>query len=164
MAGGNVSVTLNTLFNPQAIDQRDSVLGQVDAMNQLALGPAYVPRDPQQPTISAGASPEPPMLSLRPNQQARDRDGTVYRQHIIHDRDGNPIGDVDTTYSPGTQTLHVGNVNVDGGAGSIGARGVIFLRDLLRQMYPEATTITGERISGANPNREAAAPLPPGNP
>jgi len=49
-------MALNGLFNSAAMDE--SLPQAMDTMNQLALGPLYVPRDPGPvATISAGAAP-----------------------------------------------------------------------------------------------------------
>lgn len=67
----------------------------------------------------------------------------------IH-KDGTKIGEMNTRwYSTSPRTVNVSNIKVEGGPNSIGPSAVRQVSSQLKQEYPKATRVKGERISGA---------------
>jgi hypothetical protein len=65
------------------------------------------------------------------------------------------IGSLDTTWNPARRELQIADVRADEGANSFGIAGVRQLREAILAQYPGAKLISGNRISGAGPNRQA---------
>lgn len=59
----------NPLFRPGVVTEPQNVMADVDRMNQLALGPLFVPRDPTTAPIGAGAGPVTPFRADLPESR-----------------------------------------------------------------------------------------------
>ena len=82
----------------------------------------------------------------------------------IKDPAGNPAGVIDTTFSPETGLLRIDDIQSEGGRHTLGPGAIRGLRASLLEQYPDATALSGQRItgavsadrpSGAGPGREA---------
>jgi hypothetical protein len=129
--------------------------GLLDAARQTAEGVAMG-------TTSSGGGPRPPGLSLeRVNPRnlrpmSGDADLTVPGAHAYTVRNpaGEHIGTVDTRWDPQTGELHIADIQSPDGANSLGAGAMKQLRATLLEQYPDARSLSGQRITGAGPNRE----------
>jgi hypothetical protein len=110
--------------------------------------------------LMGSVAPEARGLSLERVGEWSGATGSLKHSYLMKDPEGNYVGSVDTTYHPGTKDLRIEDVRADEGAGSLGAQAVLWIRQQLRQLYPDAATLSGRRISGANPEREAAQEFP----
>ena len=82
----------------------------------------------------------------------------------IKDPAGDPAGVIDTTFSPETGLLRIDDIQSEGGKNTLGPGAIRDLRASLLEQYPNATALSGQRItgavsadrlSGAGPGREA---------
>ena len=106
------------------------------------------------PALQDAGTEAPRSLTIERIASYKSADATLDKHTFgINGRDGQELGTLDTTWNPLTKNLEVVDVNVEGGANALGARGVMELRRALLREYPEAETMSGRRISGANPDR-----------
>jgi hypothetical protein len=135
------------------------LLGDLNAMNTLALGPLYAPRDPGT-MVGAGASPATPGYSLepihprtgRPVPDVPDpyREGLWGHAYAIKDPAGTPVGAISADWNPpGSGNLFVKTFESEGGPNSLGFGAIRQIRDLLLARHPDATSLSGQRITGA---------------
>jgi hypothetical protein len=115
------------------------------------------------PTVALGMVGDAPGkgISLERVGEWPGATGSLKHSYLMKDPAGQYIGSVDTTYHPGAKDLRIEDVRADEGAGSLGTQAILGMRALLRRLYPDAETLSGNRISGANPEREAAQGFPP---
>ena len=82
----------------------------------------------------------------------------------IKDPAGASAGVIDTTFSPETGLLRIDDIQSEGGKNTLGPGAIRDLRASLLEKYPNATALSGQRItgavsadrpSGAGPGREA---------
>ena len=133
----------------------DSLLGQLDQLNSLALGPLYVPRDPNP--LAAGAGPAGPRFNLeqvhprtlKPLSNESDMTQPGSHTFSINNPAGDRLGLIDTEWSPDTGGLHIADFQSNEGTNSLGLSAVRQIRDLLLARYPDVKTLTGQRITGA---------------
>ena len=92
----------------------------------------------------------------RTGRKMADPDLTVPGNHAYFVRNpaGEHLGTVETEWDPNVGDLNIANVQSNEGANSFGPAAVKQLRDALFDQYPDARTLSGYRVTGANPNRE----------
>ena len=92
----------------------------------------------------------------RTGRKMVDPDLTVPGNHAYFVRNpaGEHLGTVETEWDPNVGDLNIANVQSNEGANSFGPAAVKQLRDALLDQYPDARTLSGYRVTGANPNRE----------
>lgn len=147
---------------PGAITAREAALAS--EMQQAEGGPKPPPLPEEVPTLRSASALEP-MLSVgdrklqmqRMTQQPDSQFGVEQGFHDFNllDEKGNTVGFVNISSQDGGKTLYVDNI---AGVNGLGPRdfGPALMRDLMKQLkaeFPEATKLTGHRVSGA---REAA--------
>ena len=136
----------------------DSLLGQLDQLNSLALGPLYVSRDPSP--LAAGASPagsggprfnleQVHPRTLKPLSNESDMTQPGSHTFSINNPAGDRLGLIDTEWNPGSGGLHIADFQSNEGTNSLGLSAVRQIRDLLLARYPDVKTLTGQRITGA---------------
>ena len=146
---------------PGAITAREAMLSKEA---QAETGPTPPPLPEEVPTLRAASALEP-LLSVgdrklqmqRMAQQAGGQFGPEAGFHDFNllDEKGNTVGFINISTQDGGKTLYVDNI---AGVNGLGPRdfGPALMRDLMKQLkaeFPEATKLTGHRVSGA---REAA--------
>ena len=91
-----------------------------------------------------------------PGRKMVDPDLTIPGNHAYFVRNpaGEHLGTVETEWDPNVGDLSIANVQSNEGANSFGPAAVKQLRDALLDQYPDARTLSGYRVTGANPNRE----------
>ena len=62
---------------------------------------------------------------------------------------GRDLGHIEVVHDKQTKTLHIRNIALDDGPNSLGAEHVRHLYRQLKDRFPDAERITGERVSGA---------------
>jgi hypothetical protein len=87
--------------------------------------------------------------TLRPLSEAPDLTQAGSHAYSVKDPTGSPVGIVDTEWAPDTGSLHIADFQSEAGANSLGPTAVRQIRDALVARYPDATTLTGQRITGA---------------
>lgn len=87
--------------------------------------------------------------TLRPLTQAPDYGLAGSHTFSINGPDGKPVGTVDTTWNPETGNLHVEDFQSEQGKNSLGLGAMRQIRELLLSHYPQARTLSGQRITGA---------------
>ena len=92
----------------------------------------------------------------RTGRKMVDPDLTIPGNHAYFVRNpaGEHLGTVETEWDPNVGDLSIANVQSNDGANSLGPAAVKQLRDALLDQYPDARTLSGYRVTGANPNRE----------
>lgn len=78
---------------------------------------------------------------------------------LIKNPAGEHVATVDTIFDRDTNNLHVNSIDSDGGPNSLGLPAIAQIRQQLLDLYPAAKTLSGERVSGANPDRYAVQEL-----
>lgn len=118
--------------------------GRADAMrlagNMLQFGPA---------DVGAISLAQIHPRTLRPLSSAPDLGKSGNHAYSILGHDGEPVGIVDTAWNPDTGNLHIADIQSNEGANSLGPGAMRQVRDLLVARYPDAKTLTGQRITGA---------------
>lgn len=130
---------------------QDNPLSQMDAVNSLALGPLYAGRNA---LIGAGAGGRFSLEQVNPRTLkplSSEPDLTQPGSHAftIKNPAGEPVGLVDTVWSPDTGGLHIADLQSNEGANSLGPSAIRQVRDLLVARYPGVKTLSGQRITGA---------------
>jgi len=87
--------------------------------------------------------------TLRPLAKAPDYEAPGSHTFSIKGPDGQPVGTVDTTWNPETGNLHVEDFQSEQGKNSLGLGAIRQIRELLLSYYPQAQTLSGQRITGA---------------
>lgn len=87
-------------------------------------------------------------LELRKTDSASTRDGDVAHVVEIHDEQGYR-GEINLAEEKGGKVLYVDNMGAAGGPSSIGPAGMRSLLEQLKEMFPNAETLEGMRVSGA---------------
>lgn len=87
--------------------------------------------------------------TLRPLSSAVDLGQPGAHAYSIRDPQGEPVGIVDTEWSPDTGNLHIADIQSNEGANSLGLGAIRQVRDLLIARYPNVKTLSGQRITGA---------------
>jgi hypothetical protein len=67
----------------------------------------------------------------------------------IKDPAGDPAGVIDTTFAPETGLLRIDDIQSEGGKNTLGPGAIRELRASLLERYPNATALSGQRITGA---------------
>jgi hypothetical protein len=87
--------------------------------------------------------------TLRPLAQDVDLGKPGAHAFQIKGPKGETLGVVDTEWNPETGGLHIADFQSNEGANSLGHGLVRQIRDQLLSLYPEAKSLTGQRITGA---------------
>jgi len=87
--------------------------------------------------------------TLRPLAQEVDLGKPGAHAFQIKGPKGETLGVVDTEWNPETGGLHIADFQSNEGANSLGPGLVRQIRDQLLSLYPEAKSLTGQRITGA---------------
>lgn len=87
--------------------------------------------------------------TLRPlaNEPGLEQAGS--RTYAIKDPAGENVGTVDAAWNPETGNLHIEDFQSTEGKNTLGVGTIRQLRDALLKRYPDARTLTGQRITGA---------------
>jgi hypothetical protein len=87
----------------------------------------------------------------------RSHDPTGYGEHVFSIR--NPAGEdqglIGTKWDPETGELFIRGIESNEGPNTLGLPAINQLRDALLELYPGVKKLTGHRISGMAPNRDA---------
>jgi hypothetical protein len=87
--------------------------------------------------------------TLHPLTREPDYGSAGSHTFSINGPDGQPMGTVDTTWNPETGTLHVEDFQSEQGKNSLGPGAIRQIREMLLSRYPQARTLSGQRITGA---------------
>lgn len=98
-------------------------------------------------------------IPIRPTRKIPNKDAFT-----VKGPDGEDVGIIDTTWNPETRDLRIEDIQSNEGKNTLGLSAIRQLRDMLLERFPEAKTLSGQRItgavsadrnSGASPGREA---------
>lgn len=73
----------------------------------------------------------------------------------IKDPAGGQAGIVDTTWNPDTLNLHIKDIQSADGKNTLGLAAIREIRAMLLDQYPKVKSLSGHRITGAGPGRDA---------
>lgn len=138
------------LINATPIDTRTVVQRRLDDAAPMATTMVL--------GMAGGDSPGMSLVKRSLPKSYIEAHGLNANDHLfdINRPDGRSIGTIHINYDPDTQTGRIISSYVGGGANFLGMRGAIRLRSQLQSAFPNMKVLSGERVSGANPDRDVS--------
>ena len=165
LSGGKINADkvgdLVSMATPLMGPAKDAVVGRMIARDVAKSASKGAAKDAaakdvttKAPSYSVNLEPASKYgLAFKENENALKEQGKTPIHHIIT-KDGDPIGAVLGHYDPDTKTIRIESINSATGPNALGPAAS---RDIMRQLkteFPDAKSISGERVSGARPERE----------